>query len=91
MVSLSEELIDFGETAAVISELDLVITIDTAVAHLAGSLGKPVWLLLPYASDWRWMLDREDTPWYPGMRLFRQKRPGDWSDVIDRVTPELRR
>jgi hypothetical protein len=91
MVNLSDELIDFGETAAVISELDLVITIDTAVAHLAGSLGKPVWLLLPYASDWRWMLDREDTPWYPGMRLFRQKRPGDWSDVMDRVTLELRR
>jgi hypothetical protein len=91
MVNLSEELIDFAETAAAISELDLVITVDTAVAHLAGSLGKPVWLLLPYTSDWRWMLDHEDTPWYPGMRLFRQRRPGEWGDVVERVTRELGR
>jgi hypothetical protein len=90
MVDLSEELIDFAETAAVISGLDLVITVDTAVAHLAGSLGKPVWLLLPYASEWRWLLDREDTPWYPGMRLFRQTRPGEWGDVLDRVVLEAR-
>ena len=90
MADLSRELIDFAETAAVISALDLVITIDTAVAHLAGSLGKPVWLLLPYAADWRWMLDREDTPWYPTMRLFRQRRPGEWSDVLDRVVRDLR-
>lgn len=90
LVNLSEELIDFAETAAVISELDLVITVDTGVAHLAGSLGKPVWLLLTYASDWRWMLDREDTPWYPTMRLFRQKRPGEWGEVVERVLRELR-
>jgi hypothetical protein len=89
MIDLSEELIDFAETAAIISALDLVITIDTAVAHLAGSLDKPVWLLLPYAPDWRWMLDREDTPWYPTMKLFRQKRHGEWGDVIERVTSEL--
>jgi tetratricopeptide (TPR) repeat protein len=89
MVDLSQELIDFGETAAAISALDLVITIDTAVAHLAGSLDKPVWLLLPYTPDWRWMLGREDTPWYPTMRLFRQKRPGEWADVVERVTSEL--
>jgi ADP-heptose:LPS heptosyltransferase len=89
MVSLAAELTDFGETAAAISALDLVITVDTAVAHLAGSLGKPVWLLLAYASDWRWMLYREESPWYPTMRIFRQKRPGEWREVIDRVAAEL--
>jgi hypothetical protein len=90
MVSLSEDLVDFGETAAVIGELDLVITVDTAVAHVAGSLGKAVWLLLPYANDWRWLMDREDTPWYPTMRLFRQNRPGDWRDVMERIMDELK-
>ena len=72
-----------------IAALDLVVTVDTAVAHLAGSLGKPVWLLVAYASDWRWMLHREDTPWYPSMKIFRQKSPGEWGDVIDRVASEL--
>lgn len=89
ILDLSDELTDFGETAAVISQLDLVITVDTAVAHLAGSLGVPVWLLLAYACDWRWMLDREDTPWYPTMRLFRQQHPGEWGDVIERVSSAL--
>jgi hypothetical protein len=89
VVNLADELVDFAETAAVISELALVITVDTAVAHLAGSLGKPVWLLLMYASDWRWMLDREDTPWYAGTRLFRQRSPGEWGEVVDRVVREL--
>jgi hypothetical protein len=60
------------------------------VAHLAGALGKPVWNLVAYASDWRWQLEREDTPWYPSMRIFRQKRPGDWGGVMDRVVSELR-
>jgi tetratricopeptide (TPR) repeat protein len=90
IVNLADELSDFADTAAAISELDLVITVDTAVAHLAGSLGKPVWLLLMYAPDWRWMLDREETPWYPTMRLFRQRRPGEWGDVVERVVQELR-
>jgi len=89
IVNLAGELIDFGETAAVISALHLVITVDTAVAHLAGSLGKPVWLLVAYTSDWRWLLHREDTPWYPSMKIFRQQRPGEWSDVIARVASEL--
>ena len=89
ILNLAQELTDFGETAAAISGLDLVITVDTAVAHLAGSLGKPVWLLAAYASDWRWMLDREDTPWYSSMRIFRQKRPGEWREVIARVVREL--
>jgi len=84
-----EELRDFADTAALIAQLDLVISVDTAVAHLAGAMGKPVWVLLPYAPDWRWMLDREDSPWYPTMRLFRQRRPGDWQPVVERVRGEL--
>jgi hypothetical protein len=88
--NLAAELVDFAETAAAICALDLVITVDTAVAHLAGSLGKPVWLLVMYAADWRWLLDREDTPWYPTVRLFRQKRPRDWGEVMERVLAELR-
>ena len=89
-VNLAEELVDFAETAAAISALDLVITVDTAVAHLAGSLGKPVWLLAPFAADWRWMLARDDTPWYPSMRIFRQPRPGEWGEVIARAVSQLR-
>lgn len=80
---------DFAETAALVAQLDLVICVDTAIAHLAGAMGKPVWLLLPYAPDWRWMLAREDSPWYPGMRLFRQRRAGDWDEVLERVHAAL--
>ncbi|MBK8163487.1 MAG: tetratricopeptide repeat protein [Gammaproteobacteria bacterium] len=85
------ELNDFDDTAALIESLDLVISVDTSVAHLAGALGKPTWILLPYTPDWRWLLDREDSPWYPGVRLFRQTRPGDWDSVIRRITGELSR
>jgi tetratricopeptide (TPR) repeat protein len=80
---------DFVETAAVIANLDLVISVDTAVAHLAGAMGRPVWLLLPFAPDWRWLLEREDTPWYPTMWLVRQPRPGDWAAVMQRVQETL--
>jgi tetratricopeptide (TPR) repeat protein len=80
---------DFADTAAAISLLDLVITVDTSVAHLAGSLGKPVWILLPVAVDWRWLTDREDSPWYATARLFRQSSPGDWPGVIARMQQEL--
>jgi tetratricopeptide (TPR) repeat protein len=86
---LRNQLVDFVDTAGVISNLDLVISVDTAVAHLAGALGKPVWLLLPFAADWRWLLSREDSPWYPAMRLFRQATAGDWESVLRRVTEEL--
>jgi len=80
---------NFAMTAAFISGLDLVISIDTSTAHLAAALGKPVWLLLPYGSEWRWLKDREDSPWYPSVRIFRQKAPGAWKDVIDRVRGQL--
>jgi tetratricopeptide (TPR) repeat protein len=80
----------FMDTAAVIRNLDLVITIDTSVAHLAGALGcVPVWAALPFAAEWRWLLNREDSPWYPTMRLFRQPRPGDWEGLFDRMAAEL--
>ncbi|MEA3225575.1 MAG: hypothetical protein U9Q07_06455, partial [Planctomycetota bacterium] len=88
--NLGEEFDDFTDTTAAIENLDLVISIDTSVAHLAGAMGKPVWLLLKSDADWRWLLDREDNPWYPTMRLFRQGRPGDWNEVISRVADELR-
>lgn len=80
---------DFGDTADAVAELDLVIAVDTAVAHLAGALGKPVWTLLPFEAEWRWMIGREDSPWYPTMRLFRQSSPGDWDEVLKRVGLEL--
>lgn len=70
-------LTDFAQTAALIENLDLVITVDTSVAHLAGALGKPTWIMLPYVPDWRWMLDRDDSPWYPTARLFRRIHRGD--------------
>ncbi len=85
VIDLSENLNDFADTAAVISQLDLVISVDTAVAHLAGALGKPVWIMLSFVPDWRWMLQREDSPWYPTARLFRQETAGDWDGVGDRV------
>jgi hypothetical protein len=89
LVNLGPELDDFRDTAAVISQLDLVLCVDTAVAHLAGALGKRVWLMLPKAAEWRWLEGREDSPWYPTMRLFRQQRQGDWTDVIERIGEAL--
>jgi hypothetical protein len=91
IVDLAPALADFSDTAAAVAALDLVIAVDTSVAHLAGALGRPVWMLLPYALDWRWMRDREDSPWYPSMRLFRQRAPQMWDDVIARVSEELAR
>ena len=81
---------DFADTAAALKNLDLLITIDTAIAHCAGALGVPVWVALPFAPDWRWLLEREDSPWYPTMRLFRQKRWGDWDEVFQRITEEVK-
>lgn len=92
LINLGPQLRDFADTAAVIAQLDLVICVDTAVAHLAGALGKPCWVLLPdYKTDWRWLTGREDSPWYPGvMRLFRQSAAGDWAPVIEAVAAALR-
>lgn len=89
MINLTGHIRDFADTAALIAQLDLVITVDTAVAHLAGALGKPVWVMLPHAPDWRWMLGREDSPWYPTMRLLRQSRPGFWGDVVHQAAQQL--
>lgn len=89
ITDIKDEIGDFADTAALISALDLVISVDTSVAHLAGALGKPIWLLLPFAPDFRWFLDRQDSPWYPTMRLFRQHRPGDWDSVIASIGAAL--
>jgi hypothetical protein len=88
---------DWDDTAALVANLDLVITVDTAVAHLAGAMGKPVWLMMHPGGSWHWMVERpgspwnEKSPWYPSVRIFRQKTPGDWSDVVDTVRKELER
>jgi Flp pilus assembly protein TadD len=82
-------LTDYAATAALIAGLDLVVTVDTSVAHVAGALGRPAWVLLPYAPDWRWLLRRNDTPWYSSLRLFRQPKPGDWGSVIADVVTAL--
>jgi hypothetical protein len=84
-----EQLPDFADTAALIDLLDLVISVDTSVAHLAGAMGKPVWILLPYHADWRWLLDRSDSPWYPAARLFRQDSARSWSNVMTQVRGAL--
>ena len=89
LIDFTEYLTDFAETAALMEELDLIISVDTATAHLAGALGRPVWTLLPFAPDWRWGLGSESTPWYSTMRLFRQKTAGAWEAVVQRVVAEL--
>jgi hypothetical protein len=88
---IAGELDDFSDTAAVLALCDLVIAVDTAAAHLAGAMGRPVWVLVPFAPDWRWTLDGETTPWYPTARLFRQTSLDDWDSVIARVAAELAR
>lgn len=89
LIDLSAELTDFGETAAAVARIDLLITIDTSVAHLAGALGKPVWILLPEAADWRWLVERDDSPWYPQARLFRQRAGGTWPSLVETVRDAL--
>jgi hypothetical protein len=88
---LDDESGAFMDTAAVMLQFDLVISSDTAIVHLAGALGIPVWVALPLVPDWRWLLQREDSPWYPTMRLFRQTRYGNWSDVFTSIKEELKR
>lgn len=89
IVDLGPELRDFLDTAAVVSLMDLVVSVDTSVAHLAGALGAAVWMMIPRVPDWRWLLDRSDTPWYPTMRIYRQERQGDWAPVVRRLAGDL--
>jgi len=89
IIDIGSSFHDFADTAAAIENLDLVISVDTSVAHLAGALGKPVWILIPFCPEWRWFMDREDTPWYGSARLFRQKHKNNWEEVFDRIYEEL--
>jgi tetratricopeptide (TPR) repeat protein len=89
LVNLGPEMRDFGDTMAILDALDLVVAVDTAIVHLAGAMGKPVWVMLPYAPDWRWLLDRGDSPWYPSTRLFRQSPARAWAPVVAAIAAEL--
>jgi ADP-heptose:LPS heptosyltransferase len=89
-IDLAQPLDDFADTAALIENLDLVLSVDTAVAHLVGALGKPVWIMNRHAACWRWLQKRADSPWYPTARLFRQPSPGDWDSVVNEVSQALR-
>lgn len=88
-VPLDDEIKDFEDTAAILSIADLLISVDSSPVHLAGALGRPAWVMLPFVPDWRWLQERDDTPWYPGMRLFRQQAPGDWAGVVSRMAAAL--
>ena len=90
IIDATSEINDYADTAAIIGQLDLIISVDTSVAHLAGAMGKPVWVLLPFAPDYRWLLDRGDSPWYPTMQLYRQRSLGNWSDIFDEIERLLR-
>src|SRR5258708_31239703 len=89
LIHFGEQLKDFSDPAALVANLDLVISVDTSVAHLAGALGKPVWVLLPFIADWRWLLDRDDSPWYPTARLFRQDDSRQWDSACARLGAAL--
>jgi ADP-heptose:LPS heptosyltransferase len=91
LTHLGDALADFDDTAAVVTLADLVISVDTSVVHLAGALGRPTWVLVPFCPDWRWGLTGESSPWYPAARLFRQPAPGDWDGVLARMGEELTR
>ena len=84
------DITDFYDLAALMMNMDLIITVDTAPAHLAGALGKPTWMLTPANPDWRWLLNRNDSPWYPTLRLFRKPKLGSWSPVVERIAQELK-
>src|SRR6202012_1980374 len=91
ITSVASNLKSFTDTAALIETLDLVVSVDTSVAHLSGALGKTAWILLPFSPDWRWMLERRDTPWYPTATLYRQPAPSDWRSVLTDVRQDLLR
>jgi len=86
---LGQELADFTDTAGLIANMDLVVSVDTSIAHLAGAMGKPLWLILPFNADWRWLLERSDSPWYPHVQIFRQQTPGDWKPVMQQVVEAI--
>jgi Tfp pilus assembly protein PilF len=90
LINIGAEIDNYDDTMAILDNLDLLITVDTSVAHLAGAMGRPVWIMLPRAPDWRWLLDRSDTPWYPSARLFRQRQVRHWDDVVQAIATELR-
>jgi ADP-heptose:LPS heptosyltransferase len=85
IIDLASSLNDFHDTAAAVLALDAIVAVDTSIAHVAGALGKPTFLMLPYSADLRWLLNRDDSPWYPTLRLFRQEKPGDWTGVVQRI------
>src|SRR5262249_8755050 len=89
VLDLSPELTTFAETAAALANLDLLVTVDTALAHLAGAIGRPCWVMLPHSPDWRWLTERTDSPWYQSLRLFRQTSPGAWDEEIARIGTAL--
>jgi hypothetical protein len=89
LVNLSPDIRDFDDTAAILAVADLLISVDSSPVHLAGALGRPAWVMLPFSPEWRWLVGREDTPWYPSVRLFRQSSPGDWPGVIQSMAQEL--
>jgi len=89
LLNLDSVIESFEDSAAILANVDLLISVDTSMVHLAGALGRPAWVMLPYAPDWRWLLDRDDTPWYPSLRLFRQPKPRDWDGLVARIAAEL--
>ena len=91
LADMARDITDYEDTVAVIAALDLVVTVDTSVAHIAGAMGKPCWVLLPFTCDWRWLRDRADSPWYPSLRLFRQREPSRWDEPLAALAAELNR
>ena len=89
LINIGAEIDDYDDTMAILEKLDLLVTVDTSVAHVAGAMGRPVWIMLPRAPDWRWLLDRTDTPWYPTVRLFRQQTVRQWGDVAKTIAADL--
>ena len=89
LINLGAEIQDYDDTMAILANIELLVTVDTSVAHLAGAMGRPVWIMLPFAPDWRWLLRRADTPWYPSVRLFRQSTVRRWDDVLGAVATAL--
>ena len=89
LINIGAEIADYDDTMAILENLDLLVTVDTSAAHLAGAMGRPVWIMLPHAPDWRWLLDRADTPWYPSARLFRQQSTRTWDDVMRTIATKL--